>query len=62
MTNKLSNPIIQATSYCDGVLYRECPHCERILSLMKFGLRKMRNGTIRNQSWCKDCRSNRKHH
>ena len=59
MINKLSKPIIQAAMYCDGELYRQCPHCKRLLSLKKFGLRLMGNGIVRNQSWCKDCRSYR---
>ena len=39
-----------------------CPHCENTKAIIfselieKFGLRKMSNGTIRNQSWCRSCR------
>jgi len=39
-----------------------CPHCsqsnaETKSELIKnFGLRKMSDGTIRNQSWCRECR------
>ena len=38
------------------------PHCENTKAIIfselieKFGLRKMSNGTIRNQSWCRSCR------
>jgi len=39
-----------------------CPHCKNTKAIIfselieKFGLRKMSNGTIRNQSWCRSCR------
>ena len=39
-----------------------CPNCEQTRAeskdelIEKFGLRKMQNGTIRNQSWCRRCR------
>jgi len=39
-----------------------CPHCKMIHAnnmpelLKNFGLRKMKNNTIRNQSWCRVCR------
>ena len=39
-----------------------CPHCKIIDAhtmpelLKNFGLRKMKNNTIRNQSWCRTCR------
>ena len=33
--------------------------CGKWKPAAKFGLRKMRNGTVRNQAHCKDCRSRR---
>ena len=39
-----------------------CPNCKTVtvktlpMLLQKFGLRKMKNNTIRNQSWCRKCR------
>jgi len=38
-----------------------CPHCGRTVHTLdevveEFGLRVMSDGTIRDQSWCKDCR------
>ena len=38
-----------------------CPHCENVAWTLDevvavFGLRKMNDDSIRNQSWCKDCR------
>lgn len=40
-----------------------CPHCGRIASgnesiESNFGVRNMGDGTIRVQSWCRECRSN----
>jgi hypothetical protein len=50
------SPIIQASGYDEGELTRVCPHCGEEKPMSEFGLRDMGNGTIRNQSWCKDCR------
>ena len=36
--------------------YFHCPKCNTIKPATAFGLRKMRDGTIRNQAWCKSCR------
>ena len=36
---------------------RICPKCKQEKPLSEFGFRQMENGEIRNQSWCKDCRS-----
>jgi hypothetical protein len=39
-----------------------CPHCRQTIAesedelVEEFGMRKMSNGTIRNQSWCRRCR------
>ena len=44
------------------VLPWTCPHCNQVEAgsrseLIKyFGLRKMSDGTVRNQSWCRECR------
>jgi hypothetical protein len=34
-----------------------CLKCRQIRPLMQFGLRKMADGAIRNQPWCRTCRS-----
>ncbi len=34
-----------------------CLKCRQIRPLMQFGLRKMADGAIRNQPWCRGCRS-----
>jgi hypothetical protein len=38
-----------------------CPHCDKIAEgtdiINKFGLRRMGNGVLRVQSWCKSCRN-----
>jgi hypothetical protein len=34
-----------------------CLKCQRIRPLSQFGLRKMTDGAIRNQPWCRTCRS-----
>lgn len=34
-----------------------CLKCRRVKPLMQFGLRKMADGAIRNQPWCRTCRS-----
>ena len=49
---------IQASTYNNGELKRICPHCKKEKPLSEFGLRAMEpGGTVRNQSWCKECRS-----
>jgi hypothetical protein len=46
-----------------GTVNRKCPCCEVVKPLNDFGLRRMKhagpNGedVIRNQSWCRECRS-----
>lgn len=49
-------PIIQSSGYNGSEPMRRCPHCGEEKPLSDFGYRDMGNGTIRNQSWCKDCR------
>jgi hypothetical protein len=34
-----------------------CLKCEKVRPLSQFGLRKMADGAIRNQPWCRTCRS-----
>lgn len=34
-----------------------CPKCRKTRPLSLFGLRKMADGAIRNQPWCRTCRS-----
>src|SRR5512142_544222 len=34
-----------------------CLKCQQIRPLSQFGLRKMADGSIRNQPWCRSCRS-----
>ena len=34
----------------------KCVHCNRMHPLANFGLRKMADGAIRNQPWCRECR------
>jgi len=34
-----------------------CLKCQRIRPLSQFGLRRMADGSIRNQPWCRPCRS-----
>lgn len=36
-----------------------CLKCHRIKPLAQFGLRKMVDGAVRNQPWCKECRGAR---
>ncbi|MGQ0506079.1 MAG: hypothetical protein ACT4TC_12260 [Myxococcaceae bacterium] len=35
----------------------KCLKCQQIRPLQQFGLRKMADGVIRNQPWCRTCRS-----
>ena len=34
-----------------------CLKCRRVKPLMQFGLRRMADGAIRNQPWCRGCRA-----
>lgn len=49
-------PIIQSSGYNGSEPTRVCPHCGQEKPLSAFGFRNMGDDTIRNQSWCKDCR------
>lgn len=48
---------VQASSYNGSEPLRVCPKCGKEKPLSEFGWRDMGNGDIRNQSWCKECRS-----
>lgn len=39
-----------------------CLKCRKMKPLMQFGLRKMADGAIRNQPWCRACRSGSSSH
>ena len=49
--------IIQFSGYnSKGERVRVCPNCNLEKPLSEFGERNMGDGTVRNQSWCSDCR------
>ena len=48
--------IVQGSGYNGSEPTRICPNCKKEKPLSEFGFRKMADGQIRNQSWCKDCR------
>jgi hypothetical protein len=50
------SPILQTSGYNGSEPTRICPHCGEEKPISDFGYRDMGEGTIRNQSWCKDCR------
>lgn len=54
--NNNDRPIIQSSGYNGSEPTRVCPKCGRKKPISEFGFRKMGNGQVRNQSWCKDCR------
>ena len=57
MSNKNSDrPIIQSSGYNGSEPTRICPHCGKENPLSDFGFRKMANGQIISESWCKACR------
>ncbi len=58
MAENKQRPIIQSSGYNGREPTRICPHCDKEKPLSDFGYRKMKNGQVRNQSWCKDCRKN----
>lgn len=56
MCTNQERPIVQTHGYNGSEPTRICPHCGQEKPLSDFGFRRMENGEIRNQSWCKDCR------
>lgn len=58
--------LIQSHKTVDGIAYRRCPRCEQEKPIDAFGLRRMAGqgpsgeDVIRNQSWCRACRSRRR--
>lgn len=55
--------VVQGEQDKTGAVHRKCPCCEVVKPLNDYGLRRMKhagpNGedVIRNQSWCRECRS-----
>ncbi len=58
--------VVQGEKDKTGTVHRKCPSCGVVKPLNDFGLRRMKhagpNGedVVRNQSWCRDCRSGRR--
>ncbi len=50
-------PVINSSGYNGSEPTRVCPHCGREKPISQFGFRNMGGGNIRNQSWCRECRS-----
>lgn len=50
-------PTVQSEGYNGHEPTRVCPHCGKTKPLSEFGWRDMGGGNVRNQSWCKECRS-----
>ena len=61
MAENMEKPIIHTNGYDGKEPTRVCPHCGMEKPLSEFGWRKMGNGEIRNQSWCRKCRSEEWH-
>lgn len=57
MSNNNQRPTVQSNDYNGSEPTRICPNCGQKKGFSLFGWRKMSNGTVRNQSWCKKCRS-----
>ncbi len=48
--------VINASKYNGSEPTRQCPKCGKMKPLSEFGFRNMGDGTVRNQSWCINCR------
>ena len=48
--------VVNSDGYDGHQPTRVCPNCKKRKPLSDFGFRNMGNGTVRNQSWCKECR------
>lgn len=57
-TFNLDRPIIQSSGYNGVEPTRICPNCKVEKPISLFGYRQMSDGQVRNQSWCRTCRSN----
>lgn len=56
MDENKERTIIQSSGYNGSEPTRICPKCKKEKTISEFGFRKMGDGKVRNQSWCKDCR------
>ena len=56
----MKKTIVNADGYDGSEPTRECPKCGERKPISEFGYRDMGNDIIRNQSWCKNCRSQNK--
>ena len=57
MRGNNERPVIQSSGYNGSEPTRTCPKCGEEKPLSDFGFRQMGDGQVRNQSWCKECRS-----
>lgn len=62
---KVDKKLFSDTPKFIGKEYTSCPNCTKTATsydeiIRNFGLRNMGDGTIRVQSWCKECRNHSK--
>ena len=57
--------VIRADELIDGIAHRRCPKCGVLKPLDGFGLRNMRQAdgstVVREQAWCRECRSSHRY-